>query len=232
MPLDFTEGEILDGPANMARDIELLRRAENGRVGCRVYGWTEAWVTLGRFQSPARDLVDAGHTNWVIRPTGGKAVLHGHDITVGLAVPLAMLGLEKRSLDNVYRAVTQPLIDGLRACGVPARLAEHTKWSGKGSRTADCFAFSSPNDIVDEFVGQKVCGCALRLTEAAVLVQASIPNGEPLVSAESVIRNASLSSRNWDATHFAGALRLALDDSTFTSKPEVASSIRLQNQSD
>jgi hypothetical protein len=74
-------------------------------------------------------------------------------------------------------------------------------------RTADCFAFSSPNDVVDEETGQKVCGCALRLTETAVLVQASLPKGAPLVPPESVIRNAALRFREWDSSSFGEALR-------------------------
>jgi lipoyl(octanoyl) transferase len=209
--LDFTEGEILDGPANMARDIELLRQAEAGCPGCRVYGWTGPWVTLGRFQSPGRDLVAPDNTNWVIRPTGGKAVLHGHDITVGLAIPLDRLNLQKRSLSEVYRAVIQPIVAGMRACGVQATLAEETRWTSQGERTADCFAFSSPNDIVDALTGLKVCGCALRLTATAVLVQASLPNGKPLVDPERVIKNAALSFREWDARDFPDALKAALE---------------------
>lgn len=194
----------------MSRDLDLLRSAETGEAGCRVYAWDGPWVSLGRFQSPERDLVDPANTSWVSRPTGGKAVLHGHDVTVGLAIPLALLGLEKGALKLAYRAVVDPLVAGLRACGVAARLAEDTSWCGQGKKTADCFAFSSPNDVVDEITGAKVCGCALRLTDAAVLVQASLPNGRPLVSPETVIRNAALTYRVWDSAPFADALHRAL----------------------
>ena len=190
----------------MARDCELLDRAERGEAGCRVYSWDGPWVSLGRYQAAERDLIDPGRTNWVLRPTGGKAVLHGHDVTVGLAVPLGGLGLPSRSLKLVYRAVVNPIVAAMRLCGVPARLAEDTIHSGRGARTADCFAFSSPNDVVDEETGLKVCGCALRLTDTAVLVQASLPNGTPLVAPELVIRNAALTYRAWDASGFAAAL--------------------------
>lgn len=210
MDLTFTVEGKLDGHVNMARDVELLRLAEEGQAGCRVYDWDGPWVTLGCYQSPERDLVDPEHTNWVLRPTGGKAVLHGHDVTVGMALPLAAIGLTSRSLRAAYRAVIQPLVTGLRACGVPARLAEETRFCGRGQRTADCFAFSSANDVVDEITGLKVCGCALKLTGSAVLVQASLPNGRPLVPPANVIRNAALSYREWDPAHFAPALEAAL----------------------
>src|SRR4051812_23191761 len=115
----------------MERDIRLLDSAENGVAGCRIYTWDGPWVSLGRFQSPDRDLVDPERSNWVMRPTGGKAVLHGHDVTVGLAVPLRLLDLTgQRSLKAVYRLVIGPLVEGLRACGIPARLAEETQFSG------------------------------------------------------------------------------------------------------
>jgi hypothetical protein len=59
--------------------------------------------------------------------------------------------------------------------------------------------------------GLKVCGCALRLTESAILLQASLPNGRPLVDPEKVIRNAALSYREWDSSNFAPALQQALE---------------------
>ncbi len=144
-----------------------------------------------------------------MRPTGGKAVLHGHDVTVGLAAPIALLGAERR-LKPVYRAVVEPIAAALRVCGVRARLAEDTRYAGSGVRSADCFAFSSANDVIDEDTGQKVCGCALKLTEKAVLLQASIPNGAPLVDPARVIRNAALIPRTWDSSKFAEALEESL----------------------
>lgn len=117
-------------------------------------------------------------------------MLHGHDITVGLAIPLKLLQCNPRSVISAYRAAVRPLIVALQASGVPAQLAADTAYSGRGKRSGDCFAFASPNDIVDELQGKKICGCALRLTQSAVLLQASIPTRSPLVFPESVIVNA------------------------------------------
>lgn len=201
----------------MGRDIELLLQAEQGISGCRVYGWDGPWITLGRFQSPDRDLVEPRTVPWIVRPTGGKAVLHGHDVTVGMAWPLAAFGDPEdprlaRSLRTIYRQMAAPIIAALRTCGVPAALADGTRFANKGARTADCFAFASANDIVDERNGAKVCGCALQITPKAALVQASIPNGHPLVLPEAVIVNAqSLAAAPWDASGFAEALQRALE---------------------
>ena len=77
----------------MARDAELLERAERGESAARVYSWDGAWVSLGRFQRPEKALLRSEEIDWVMRPTGGKAVLHGHDVTVGIALPLRDIGV-------------------------------------------------------------------------------------------------------------------------------------------
>lgn len=192
----------------MAADERLLALAESGQAGCRVYSWSGPWVTLGKFQNPERDLVRGSGVPWIFRPTGGKAVLHGHDVTVGLAAPLESDG---RSLRATYRNLTGPIIAALRACGLPAALGEDTRFAGKGPRVADCFAHVSRNDIVDERTGQKVCGCALQMTRSAVLLQASIPVGKPLVNPAAVIVGGkAISAPAWRHADFARELAAAL----------------------
>jgi len=202
----------------MRLDCELLEAAEEGVAGCRLYSWSGPWITLGKYQNPSRDLVEGCEVPWVMRPTGGKAVLHGHDLTVGFAVPLALLAsaewpAEKleRSIKPVYRAMAAPMISALRACGLPAALGEDTRFVGNGPRVADCFAHVSANDIVDERTGLKVCGCALKVTQRAALVQASIPAGKPLVDPATVIVGGkALVAAKWDSQGFAAELRRAL----------------------
>ncbi len=179
---------------NMAADTELMRRAESGEASARLYTWETPWVTLGKFQRAETALLPACPIGHTIRPTGGKAVLHGHDLTVTLAIPLALIGLPdgSRELKRAYRAVTEPLIAGLNEGGVSAALAEQTKFVRSRGKVADCFAHISPNDIVDPQTGQKVCGCALQMTQKAILVQSSIPLGPPLVDPRDVYDEPSL----------------------------------------
>lgn len=173
---------VHDGPTNMARDADLLSLAEEGHIAGRVYAWEGAWVSLGRFQDPSSALLADAPVRWVERPTGGRGVLHGHDVTIGLAFPLAELvpASEWRSIRAVYRAAIAPIVAALCECGVNAGLGESMKVDGV-SRSPDCFAAVSANDVVDLSTGMKVCGCALRLTDSAVLAQCSIPAGPPLV---------------------------------------------------
>lgn len=192
----------------MALDVELLQRAERRIASARVYSWTGPWITLGKFQDPARDLLPTNRVPWIVRPTGGKAVLHGHDVTVALAVPLRQ---DARSIKPVYRALAAPLIAAMNACGLPAALGEHTRFAGKGAHVADCFAYVSPNDIVDRRTGQKLCGCALQVGKTGALVQASIPVEPPLIDPAAVIVGGkALVAPRWRSDGFAEQLQKAL----------------------
>jgi lipoate-protein ligase A len=237
--------ERLSGKANMSLDAALLERAESaGLAGFRVYGWDGPWVSLGMNQDADRDLLDPQLVPWVRRPTGGKGVLHGHDVTVGMAAPLSLVvrhrssaakewqsgdeEVRARSVRAAYRFMTAHIISALRACGLPATLSEGRRMtlrapgtltslppppiptaSGQGegvaraAPTADCFGAVSPNDVVDERTGMKVCGCALRVTRNAVLLQASIPAGPPLIDPRRVFaRPSSIVAPPWDVQRF------------------------------
>lgn len=171
------------GVHNMDADRGLLALAEEGKPGARLYTWDGPWLSLGMFQRADRDLLPGCPIPYVMRPTGGRAVLHGHDLTIGLAAPLASLELGDaachRSVRAVYRAVVRPIVSALSQAGVPAALGEDTPFVGRTPRSADCFAHVSANDVVHRVTGQKVCGVALRLTDRAVLVQASLPIRRP-----------------------------------------------------
>ncbi len=211
MTLELIEDGLQDGPVNMARDRALVACLSACEASARVYGWTGPWVSLGAFQREERELVGGCTVPTVRRPTGGKAVLHGHDITLGLAARLEALlpevpaGIRDRAVKRAYRALAEPLVMALRACGLGASLAEDTPFVRGGGRTGDCFAHVSPNDIVDAQTGAKLCGCALSLGEGVVLLQASMPCREPLVDPATVFPCPHRHQvRNWSHERFAG----------------------------
>lgn len=203
-----------DMPAcqNMALDLALLNRAEEGEPGCRIYSWSEPWITLGRFQSRQHEILPTCTLGSTVRPTGGKAVLHGHDVTVGLALPLRFLSLsEERNPNQVYALVAEALAQSLSSCGLPSALGARTRFAGKGARVADCFGLVSPGDIVDPTTGAKRCGCALRLTRKAILLQASIPLGLPKVDPATVFAQPGpVLSQIWRSDDLAAALQSTL----------------------
>ena len=175
-----------DGVTNMARDIALLEHAEHGVSGARIYFWDSVWVTLGRNQKPADALLDLSIPH-IERPSGGAAVLHGNDLTIGIAMPLADLGCKGREVKKAYRGLVAPILAALNSVGVPAVL---------GSELADrerkdspyCFAMRADHDILNRETGEKICGCAMRVTHQAALLQASIPMSEPLVNPDTILK--------------------------------------------
>ncbi len=189
----------------MARDAALLDAAEVGEWGWRVYGWDGPWVSLGRFQDPQR-AVAPGWDRWCVRPTGGRAVLHGHDATLALALPHDG---DCRQVKALYRRLIAPLVEALCACGLECRLAETTRYVGRGRESEDCFAFRSPNDVVCPDTGAKVCGCALRVSERGALLQASVPYRAPLAEG-GIVGGVARPVRDWDHAGFEDAVRRAL----------------------
>lgn len=171
-----------DGHANMQRDVELFESAEKFDAAfCRFYTWDGIWVSLGKFQNPNADLKQPSNTQFVMRPTGGKAVLHGHDLTVSIAVPLKLLGENSRNVKSIYRSIIKPIVKGFTSCGIQADLAENTVFAKTKSNVSDCFKHISVNDVVNVKTGRKLVGCALKVTKTSALAQCSIPISLPQI---------------------------------------------------
>lgn len=204
-PVSVIQDGAADGDQNMARDAAL---AGQRRI-VRIYEWSEPWVTLGRFQEPETSLLPGCPARWTRRPTGGKAVLHGHDLTVAIFLPAAPGEL---SVKRAYRLLIHPIVHALKHVGVRAALGEETTFITRGLRTADCFRHVSPNDIVDPATGRKLVGCALRIDSTGVLAQCSIPLGAPLVSPATVFRKPHRVGGIPEGLVSASTLRAALEE--------------------
>lgn len=157
----------------MGRDATLLEQANQGVAGARIYFWDSVWVTLGKSQKPEDALLDLSVNN-VIRPTGGAAVLHGHDLTIGLAMPLTDLGCSGREVKKAFLGLTSPLLQALNQVGIPAVLGRDFSERLQES-SPYCFGMKSDYDVLHADTGEKICGCAMKVTADAALVQASIP---------------------------------------------------------
>lgn len=171
----------------MSRDIALLSLAEDGSAGARVYFWDSVCVTLGRNQKPEDALFDLS-INHTVRPTGGAAVLHGHDLTIGLAMPLTDLSCTSREVKKAYLGLVSPIIAALNAAGVSAALGRDIP-DRESLASPYCFGMKSDYDVLNRETGEKICGCAMRVTSRAALLQASIPVGEPSCEPQTILRN-------------------------------------------
>ena len=161
--------EVRTAAGQMAADVALLEAAAaDGTPRLRLYRWHAPALSLGRFQ-PDND-VDADAcerlgVEVVRRPTGGRALLHGSDLTYAVALPVA-LG-ERAGVDATYGYLATALCAGLAQLGVRAAVARHDGPSG-----AVCMATQQGADLR---VGErKVCGSAQVQRGGGVLQHGSI----------------------------------------------------------
>ena len=159
------------GAFNMGVDEALLGSAVEGIATLRFYGWEGHWLSLGYAQrlDPRRIAAcrDAG-VGIVRRVTGGRAVLHGSDLTYCLAAPETAL---PEGLGGSYRLVADALIAGLQSLGVAAVRTAATRGTA-GSSELDCFAAPAEDEICVR--GRKLAGSAQRRTRGGVLQHGSI----------------------------------------------------------
>jgi len=170
------------GAENMAIDRALAGSVEaGGPAALRLYYWEPPCLSLGRNQ-PALGIYDPAAAalrgiDIVRRPTGGRAVLHYHELTYCVALPVGEVGSPRET----YAAINRALVAGLRRLGVPALVVPERAgqaWaSGPDAGTAPpwqalgampCFDTAAAGEVVAE--GRKLIGSAQR-REGRVLLQ-------------------------------------------------------------
>lgn len=160
----------LDGARNMALDHALADSLGPDEGVLRLYAWEPHTVSFGRNEPAAGryDLARAGREGlgFVRRPTGGRAVLHAHEVTYSVALPLRALG----GVRAAYLRINEGLVGGLRDIGVPAAV------SGEGAvlppDAGPCFQLPAPGEVV--VGGRKLVGSAQVRIGSAILQHGSI----------------------------------------------------------
>jgi lipoate-protein ligase A len=167
----------LPGPVNMAVDACLVRMAERGEldIALRTYTWEPHTVSLGRLQKGLSGIdhrkLSADGFGLVRRPTGGRAVWHGREltysVTAGARHPLYSDGIEKS-----LGAVATVLVNALNAIGVPAVMNRAVR-SGEGFGRGPCFVSHGRFEVMTQD-GRKLVGSAQARTRGAFLEHGSI----------------------------------------------------------
>jgi lipoate-protein ligase A len=167
------------GAMNMALDEALLSTVAEGVSPpvLRFYRWRPATVTIGYAQSVARDIdLEICHQaglDVVRRSTGGRAVLHDHEVTYSVIAP-SVSGLFGNSVLDTYRVISEVLQKALRQLGLPAELVAGRPRGGQQHATKSvCFSAPSQYELVIE--GRKVAGSAQKRHGQAFLQHGSIP---------------------------------------------------------
>jgi lipoate-protein ligase A len=78
------------GKYNMDFDLHLADKCRPGETFLRLYRWNPYCISLGANQdilSVNADKAAADNIDIVIRPTGGRAILHAEEITYSVVIP-------------------------------------------------------------------------------------------------------------------------------------------------
>lgn len=166
---------------NMAVDEAILESVIAGEQPptVRFYRWATPSVSIGRFQQKERvlniPLCEERQIQVVRRLTGGKAVLHGRDLTLCVVAPLRCFA-PARSVLEVHLHLVQALAKGLQLLGIETRPVTRTDLRALRGTHAGCFEHTLPGDLTTAD-GVKVVGGAQYRRAEVVMEQISIPAG-------------------------------------------------------
>lgn len=151
----------------------------------RIYGWDPPGVSLGYFQAlddgVNLEAVQRYGYGLVRRPTGGRAIIHHHEVTYSVSIRMEALA-NGASVLRSYRELSRGVEAGLVRLGVPACIPQAPKSDrrsgscppGQGRRLPTiCFAKVAGGDMV--VAGRKIVGSAQMRRQGAILQHGSIP---------------------------------------------------------
>ncbi|MEH7483891.1 biotin/lipoate A/B protein ligase family protein [Neobacillus drentensis] len=166
---------------NMALDEALLDWHSEGKFPpvIRFYGWDPATLSVGYFQKVEKEIdmeaVKAHQLGFVRRPTGGRGVLHEHELTYSVIVSEEHPEMPN-SVTEAYRVISEGILKGFHHLGLEAYFAvpktAEERDALKNPRSAVCFDAPSWYELVVE--GRKVAGSAQTRQKGVILQHGSI----------------------------------------------------------
>jgi lipoate-protein ligase A len=161
----------LAGARNMAIDEAIMESGRRGLVTLRLYRWEPGCLSFGRNQTAVGRYdgdraADLGY-DVVRRPTGGRSVLHHHEITYSVTAPASW-----GSLRDAYVQINRALAAGLRELGVHAMVHESAIGPAPRPTVRACFRDPLPGEVTA--AGRKLVGSAQWRDSDALLQQGSI----------------------------------------------------------
>jgi lipoate-protein ligase A len=175
----------------MALDEAIYRsnHTKNAPPTLRFYEWSKPSVSLGYFQD-AKEEVDLQACqrqgiDVVRRPTGGKAVLHGQDLTYAL-VAKETNPLFPKDILGTYKVISQCIAEGLSSLGIKAVMSPELR---KMTGSLKAFCFSEPSRYELLVRGKKICGSAQARSHGVFLQHGSVLMDFNPLESVSVIRS-------------------------------------------
>ena len=161
---------------NMDTDAAMLCAVAEGRLTqttVRVYEWDRPSISIGRLQS--KEPVQRLYPNLPIvrRPTGGRAVTHGDDLTVTIATRADWIpGDVGKTILSSYCLLMAGVASALNQAGHDTHFGTEKPRGNRGS--IDCFDLAAGCDLVDADTSRKLVGSAQRREGDAILQQMSL----------------------------------------------------------
>lgn len=156
-------------------DVLLTGEATEFPFTLRFYGWRRPTVSLGYAQRWRDGYVpEVGRrlgVGLVRRRTGGRAVLHAHELTYSLAAP-AEWGPLRGGIQATYRRVAGGLVAGFAELGLEVDV-ERQRGRQVGGQPGACFAARARYEIL--VGGRKLLGSAQRRRGGRLLQHGSLP---------------------------------------------------------
>jgi len=169
-----------DGESNMAIDRAILASCASGKTlpTLRLYSWERPTLTVGYAQDFAKE-IDVNRCRKlgiqiVRRPTGGRALLHNHEVTYSFTAPIPHSKFPP-SLLGAYKVIARALLEGLKEIGVCGAVLASGEKPDRGRHSFHSpSCLSSINHFEIEVQEAKLVGSAQRRTKGAFLQHGSI----------------------------------------------------------
>jgi lipoate-protein ligase A len=170
------EKEPLSAAENMARDEYLFNRCHEKKMGFfRLYSWKNPSFSFGVSQKITKaidvDFINNNNCSYVRRITGGKTVLHDHEITYAV-ISSEDIFYKDNDLHRSYMLISTVLMNAFNTLGLNAYLSAGSP-SHLSKSNNPCFSFPTPNEL--EIQGEKIVGSAQKRNKQALLQHGSIP---------------------------------------------------------
>ena len=167
-----------DGYYNMAVDEAIADAVEKGvsPPTLRLYGWKSPTLSIGYSQRTDKKIdteyCRKNKIDIVLRPTGGRAVLHDKEVTYSFISPKNN-PLFPDNISGTYRVIGEALSKGLSILGIDANSNSACRIPHSVFRNPSCFATTSQYEITVD--GKKLIGSAQRRFKNSFLQHGSIP---------------------------------------------------------
>jgi lipoyl(octanoyl) transferase len=170
---------IVDSPMmgayNMAVDEAIMLAVSDGKAlpTLRLYDWEPLCLSLGygqRLRDADLDRIDTAGWQIVRRPTGGKAILHGNELTYSVSIPREH-ELAQGDVVESYRRISEALMTALTYLG----LSPASEMQAKGNQGLGPVCFEVPSHYEITAGGKKLIGSAQVRRKDAILQHGTLP---------------------------------------------------------